>query len=77
MTGRRSRKTLAVPVHFPTTGRSLLEEGVIGVLVIWGVGEVLEDAAIAVAVKGMEKERLAVRPVVEEVVAAATGQGAA
>lgn len=55
-----------------TTGRSLLEEGVVG-MAIWGVGEGLEDAAVAVAVKGMEGERLAVEAVVEEVVAAGTG----
>ena len=54
----------------PTTGWSLLEEGVVGILVIVGVGEGLEDAAVAVAVKGMEGERLAAEAVVEEVVVA-------
>ena len=54
----------------PTTGRSLLEEGVVGILVIGGVGEGLEDAAVAVAVKGMEGERLAAEAVV---VAGGTG----
>ena len=34
----------------PTTGRSLLEEGVVGILVIRSVGEGLMDAAV----KGME-----------------------
>ena len=54
----------------PTTGRPLLEEGVVGILVIGGVGEGLEDAAVAVAVKGMEGERLAAEAVVGEVVVA-------
>ena len=39
-------------------------------MVIGGVGEGLEDAAVAVAVKGMEGERLAAEAVVGEVVVA-------
>ena len=60
----------------PTTGRPLLEEGVVGILVIGGVGEGLEDAAVAVAVKGMEGERLAAEAVVGEVVVAGGTGGA-
>ena len=48
----------------PTTDRSLLREGVVGILVIGSVGEGLENAAVAVAVKGMEGERLAAEAVV-------------